>query len=259
MGKPLTGTIITYNEEDHVQACIDSLREVCEEIIVVDSLSTDRTTEIARAAGATVVDQEYLGEGKQRNVTEARASTDWILALDADERCDEEMVATIRRLSLDSPETAYAFNRKSYVGAHWIRGPGFYPDFITRLYNKRFAAYESKFGHAGVVAPNVARVAGHIIHYTYDDMTDWIAKINQVTSLDARGMFEAGRQASVTKPVFSALSSGFRELILRGGLFKGRDAWTIAVTSVFRSYMKYLKLNELHEQAERPSDGAIRR
>jgi len=255
MDKRLTGTIITYNEEDHVQACIDSLREVCEEIIVVDSLSSDRTTEIAKAAGAVVIDQEYLGEGKQRNVTEAHASNDWILALDADERCDEEMIRTIRGLSLDSPDVGYAFNRKSYVGTHWIRGPGFYPDFITRLYNKNHAAYESKFGHAGVVAPAVARAGGHILHYTYDDMTDWIAKINQVTSLDARGMYEAGRAPSVTKPVFSAMSSGFRELILRGGLFKGGDAWTIAVTSVFRSYIKYLKLNELHEQAEKPSGG----
>lgn len=256
MNKPLTGTIITYNEEDHIQACIDSLREVCEEVIVVDSLSTDRTTEIARAAGATVIDQEYLGEGKQRNVTEQNASNDWILALDADERCDAEMVATIRRLTLDSPDTAYAFNRKSFVGLHWIRGPGFYPDFVTRLYNKRCAAYESKFGHAGVVAPNVARVAGHIIHYTYDDITDWIAKINQVTSLDARGMFEAGRAPSVTKPVVSAISSAFRELVLRGGIFRGADAWTIAVTSVFRSYIKYLKLNELHERArESSADG----
>jgi len=252
MNTPLTGTVITFNEEDHIEACIASLRLVCDEVIVVDSLSTDRTTERAKAAGAVVIDQEYLGEGKQRNVTEAHASHDWILALDADERCDDEMVNAIRGLRLESPDIGYAFNRKSYVGSHWLRGPGFYPDIITRLYNKNRSAYESKFGHAGVIAPEVQKLPGHILHYTYDDITDWIAKINQVTSLDARGMFEAGRKPSVTKPVFSAVSSGFRELVLRGGLFRGGDAWTIALTSVFRSYIKYLKLNELYEREARP-------
>ena len=85
----------------------------------------------------------------------------------------------------------------------------------------------------------------------YDDISDWVTKINQVTSLDARGMFEAGRPHSDWKPVISALSSLFRQLILRGGLFRGVDGRTIAMTSAFRSYMKYLKLNELHEAMTR--------
>lgn len=246
---PLSGTIITYNEEDHIEACIASLRQVCDDIVVVDSLSTDRTTALARAAGARVIDQAYLGEGRQRNLTEQHARHDWILALDADERLDDEMLAVIRGLDLTDAGTAYAFNRKSYVGDHWIDGPGFYPDFVTRLYNRTTAAYEPKFGHAGVRAPRVQRRPGHILHYTYDSITDWIAKINQVSSLDARGMFEAGRPPSAVKPVTSAFASLFRQLILRGGLFRGADGWTIVMTSMFRSFLKYRKLNELHEQA----------
>lgn len=246
---PITGTIITFNEEDHIEACIASLRLVCDDIVVVDSLSSDRTTALARAAGARVVDQAYLGEGKQRNLTEQHARHDWILALDADERLDEEMAATIRGLQLTDPAVGYAFNRKSYVGRHWINGPGFYPDFITRLYNRTKSAYEPKFGHAGVIAPRVQRVPGHIVHYTYDSLTDWVAKINQVSSLDARGMFEAGRGPSRVKPVTSALAAGFRQLILRGGVLRGADGWTIVMTSMFRSFLKYQKLNELHEQA----------
>lgn len=246
---PITGTIITFNEEDHVEACIASLRRVCAEIVVVDSLSTDRTTTLAREAGARVIDQKYLGEGRQRNLTESHASHDWILALDADERLDDEMAATIAALRLDDPATAYAFNRKSYVGGHWINGPGFYPDFVTRLYNRTRAAYEPKYGHAGVIAPTVLRVPGHILHYTYDSLTDWVAKINQVSSLDARGMFEAGRRPSRLKPVTSAVAAAFRQLVLRGGMLKGTDGWTIVMTSMFRSFLKYQKLNELHEQA----------
>jgi glycosyltransferase involved in cell wall biosynthesis len=245
----ITGTIITYNEEDHIEACIASLRRVCVEVVVVDSLSTDRTVELAIAAGARVIPQAYLGEGPQRNLTEKHAAHDWILALDADERLDDELAATILALPLADPTDAYAFNRKSYVGPRWIRGPGFYPDFVTRLYNRTRAAYEPKPGHAGVLAPRVRRSPGHILHYTYDGLSDWVAKINQVSSLDARGMFEAGRGPSRVKPVTSAMAAGFRALILRGGILRGADSWTIVMTSMFRAFLKYQKLNELHEQA----------
>ncbi len=259
---PISGTIITRNEEDHIEACIRSLQRVCAEVVVVDSLSTDRTVAIAESLGARVISQAYLGEGPQRNLTEQHARHDWILALDADERLDDEMAATITALALDQPDEAYSFNRKSFVGPRWIRGPGFYPDFVTRLYNKTRAAYEPKPGHAGVKAPRVRRVPGHLMHYTYDGLTDWIAKINWLTSRDAEGMFAAGRPASVTKPARSALGACFRQLILRGGLFRGADGWTITVTSMFRSFMKYQKLNELHERRARDggqADGAASR
>lgn len=244
----ITGTIITFNEEDHIEACIASLRRVCAEVVVVDSLSTDRTAELAIAAGARVIPQSYLGEGPQRNLTEKHASHDWILALDADERLDDELAAAIQGLPLMEPAEAYAFNRKSYVGPRWIRGPGFYPDFVTRLYNRTRAAYEPKPGHAGVLAPRVRRIPGHILHYTYDGLSDWIDKINWLTSRDARGMFDAGRPPSAAKPVLAATGAAFRQLILRGGLFRGADAWLITITSMFRSFMKYQKLNEIHEQ-----------
>lgn len=251
----ITGTIITFNEEDHIEACIASLRRVCTDIVVVDSFSTDRTRELAASAGARVLLQKYLGEGRQRNVTEREAANDWILALDADERMDDEMTAAISRLYFNDPSVAFEFNRKSFVGRRWVRGPGWYPDYITRLYNRTQAGYAAKFGHAGVIAPKVVRAPGHILHYTYDNLSDWIAKINQVTSLDAQGMFEAGRQPSEWKPTLSALVALFRQLVLRGGLFRGVDGRTIAMTSAFRSYMKYLKLNELHETSSGTTAG----
>ena len=253
---PITGTVITFNEEDHIEACIASLRRVCAEVVVVDSLSTDRTVELATAAGARVISQAYLGEGPQRNLTEKHASHDWILALDADERLDDELVAAIAGLARSDPAEAYAFNRKSYVGPRWIRGPGFYPDFVTRLYNRTRSAYEPKPGHAGVKAPRVARVAGHILHYTYDGLSDWISKINWLTSRDAQGMFNAGRPPSAARPALAAIGAAFRQLILRGGLFRGGDAPVIAMTSMFRSFMKYQKLNELHERQRSDASGA---
>ncbi len=244
---PISGTVITYNEEDHIEDVIRSLQRVCDDIVVVDSISTDRTVAIAESMGARVVLQKYLGEGKQRNVTEQHAQHEWILALDADERLDDQMVHTIEALTLDDPRVGYEFNRKSYIGKRWIKGPGFYPDYIVRLYNKTHSGYEPKFGHAGVKAPVAKRVEGHITHYTYDNISDWLARINQVTSLDAQGMFEKGLPPSNVKPVLSALNAFFKKFILKGGAFRGIDGITITITSVLRSYMKYLKLNELHE------------
>jgi glycosyltransferase involved in cell wall biosynthesis len=121
----ITGTIITFNEEDHIEACVASLLKVCAEVVVVDSLSTDSTVELAIAAGARVIPQAYLGEGPQRNLTERHAAHDWIQALDADERLDDELVAAIRGMTLTDPAEACAFNRKSYVGPRRMRGPGF--------------------------------------------------------------------------------------------------------------------------------------
>jgi glycosyltransferase involved in cell wall biosynthesis len=251
---PISGTIITFNEEGHIEACIASLRRVCAEVLVVDSLSTDRTVELATAAGARVIPQAYAGEGPQRNRTEREATHDWILALDADERLDDELVAAIQALHLDDPGVAYACNRKSFVGPRWIRGPGFYPDFVTRLYNRTRSAYELKPGHASVRAPAVRRIRGHLMHYTYDGLSDWVAKINWLTSRDAQGMFNAGVPPSVARPGFSALGAFFRQMFLRGGFLRGADGITVTMTTMFRSFMKYQKLNELHELKDLPRD-----
>jgi hypothetical protein len=101
----------------------------------------------------------------------------------------------------------------------------------------------------------VSRARGHILHYTYDSISDWIAKLNWLTSQDALNLMEKGTPPSRVRPLLSGAAAAFRQLVLRGGLFRGIDAWTITLTSVFRAYMKYLKLNELHEQRARGETG----
>ena len=159
---PITGIVITLNEADNIAACIQSLQRVCDEIIVVDSLSQDDTVTIAEATGARVIRQAYLGDGPQKAHGVPFASHDWILALDADERLDDDAVALIRSLSLDDPECAYAFRRKNYVGRHWIRAAGFYPDSVVRLYNRTTAGYLPKKAHSSVEARRVESLS--LIH-----------------------------------------------------------------------------------------------
>lgn len=253
---PITGIIITLNEADNVTDCIASLAPVCDEIIVVDSDSQDDTVERAKAAGARVIHQPYLGDGPQKAFAVPQAQHDWILALDADERLDDDAIAAIRGLTLDDPATAYRFRRRNFAGHHWVKAAGFYPDPVTRLYNRTTSGYLPKKAHSSVKAPKVVDLNAHIRHFTYRDLSHWITRINQLSSRDAWAMKERGKGPSSWRPALHATSAMLRKLILKGGIFQGADGFTVAITTAFHAYMKYAKLNELYEneRLEKRSD-----
>ncbi|MFM9270355.1 glycosyltransferase family 2 protein [Halomonas elongata] len=253
---PITGIIITLNEADNVVDCITSLQRVCEEVIVVDSGSEDDTVSLAEAAGARVIHQSYLGDGPQKAFAVPQARHDWILALDADERLDDDAVTAIQGLTLDDPRQAYRFRRRNFAGNHWIRAAGFYPDPVTRLYNRTTSGYLPKKAHSSVQAPSVVDLDVHIRHFTYRDLSHWITRIDQLSSRDAWAMKERGKPPSRYRPVLHALSATLRKLILKGGIFQGPDGFTVAMTTAFHAYMKYAKLNELHENERANSDDA---
>lgn len=252
---PITGIIITLDEAENIADCIASLRPVCDEIIVVDSGSRDDTVAIAEREGASVIHQPYLGDGPQKAFAVPRARNDWILALDADERLEEDAVAAIRSLPLEDPDKAYRFNRRNFAGHHWIKAAGFYPDPVTRLYNRTTSGYLPKKAHSSVQAPQVLDTKGHIRHFTYRDLSHWVIRIDQLSSRDAWAMKQRGKEHSRCRPTWHALSALLRKLILKGGLFQGADGMTVAVTTAFHAYMKYAKLNELYEKERADHSG----
>ncbi|MDI5889859.1 glycosyltransferase family 2 protein [Halomonas rhizosphaerae] len=252
---PITGIIITLDEAENISDCIASLRPVCDEIIVVDSGSRDNTVAIAEREGASVIYQPYLGDGPQKAFAVPRARNDWILALDADERLEEDAVAAIRSLPLEDPDKAYRFNRRNFAGQHWIKAAGFYPDPVTRLYNRTTSGYLPKKAHSSVQAPQVLDTKGHIRHFTYRDLSHWVIRIDQLSSRDAWAMKQRGKKPSRCRPTWHALSALLRKLILKGGLFQGADGMTVAVTTAFHAYMKYAKLNELYEKERSDHSG----
>lgn len=252
---PITGIVITLNEEQRIGDCIESLRSVCSEVIVVDSLSQDDTVSVAEGKGATVLRQRYLGDGPQKAFGAPHASHDWILALDADERLDEDAVAAIRGLSLNDPSTAYSFRRRNFCGNHWIKAAGFYPDEVVRLYNRTTSGYLPKKAHSSVQAPKVKGTGAHIRHFTYENLSHWIQRIDQLSTRDAWAMKERGVSPSAARPALHAASATLRKLILKGGIFQGGDGITVAITTAFHAYMKYAKLNELYENERQRSKG----
>jgi len=246
----ISATIIAYNEAENIADCIRSAFRVCDEVlVVVDTKTNDETAAIAEAEGARVFHQEYLGDGPQKAFAVPQAKNDWILSLDADERLDEDGVSAIKALDLAASSIdGYSLRRRNFVGNHWIRAAGFYPDAVVRLYHRERAAYLPKKGHSSVDAKQVEALPAHLIHFTYRDYAHWVERINALSSRDAWAMYERGRQPSKSAPAVHALVALIRKLLFKGGIFQGMDGATVAITTAFHAYMKYLKLNELHEK-----------
>jgi len=246
----ITANIITLNEEANIEACIRSVQQVCDEVLVVDSLSSDRTVEIAESLGAKVVAQAYLGDGPQKAFGAPLASYDWVLSLDADERLDGDAVAVIKALDLNATSyEAFSFARKTFVGEHLIRQ--WYPDRVARLYDRRRCGFSTAGGHARVETENVAALDAHLLHYSYPDYSAMIKTTYKFITRGARLAHEEGKRASKFDPLTHGLGALFKALILKKGLFYGVHDWHVAVISAYSSYMKYVVMRDLQEREER--------
>lgn len=248
--RAITATIITLDEADNLSACIESVRAVCNEIIVVDSGSTDDTVQIAKDNGASVIDQPYLGDGPQKQVGAKHASNDWILSIDADERLETDALETIRSIDFDDNDVVYAFKRRNFVGTHWVKAAGFYPDYVPRLYNRKYAGYSDKKAHARISGGKLIKLQAHISHYTYRDYAHWVNRINDLSTRDAWAKYSNGKRSTPSGAAARAVFAFFKKLFLKGGIIQGGDGWLIAITSSFHVYMKYMKLSELSDDED---------
>ena len=245
----ITGTIITLNAEKYVLRAIESLKQICDEIIVLDSESTDTTRDIASSAGAKVFTQPFLGDGGQKKEASKFSKNDWIFSLDADEYLDSDLIDFINKINLDDRSyDSYSFRRKNFCGDEWIKAAGFYPDSVTRLYNKSFVNYDTRADHAAVNSSKTYKTKVHIIHNTYNSMEEWVNKMNFRSSMSAQQLFKDGKTPSMIRPIVKSLFAFFKKLIIKGGLFQGSNGFRVALTTMFNTYLKYTKLNELHKK-----------
>lgn len=246
MSKNITGVIITLNEENNIIECINSLKQVCNEIIVVDSNSQDKTVELAKVAGAKVYVQSYLGDGLQKNFCLQFANNAWILCLDADERLTPELVKTIKSLELDSvPCEAFSMPRRNYIGSRWIKRCGWYPDHCTRLFNKEKTQFKNVKQHAYVEAKAPVKLQADIIHYSFKNIGELFAKPGRnFSSRAAKIMYQKGKRANVFSPILHGLNAFLRKYLIQLGFLGGIDGLTVSLSSAINSYLKYAKLLE---------------
>ena len=242
----ISGLVITFNEEKNIGKCIDALFKVCEEVIVVDSLSTDATVAIAKSKGAKVVSQSFLGDGPQRTHGLPFCKNDWILNLDADEFLDADAKEFIlEKKYLEGNYDAFSFRVKNFLADQLIDFSGWYPDHKVRFFNKKTAKPSGAKVHQKVVATREKKVNVHILHYGWDSFEQIISKKNQYSTWHANQLFNQGIRITSFKPVINGGVAFMRCYFFKKGVFNGLDGITIALIQAFFSYMKYAKLIKL--------------
>jgi glycosyltransferase involved in cell wall biosynthesis len=242
-----SGLIITYNEAHNIAACVASLRQVCEDIVVVDAGSGDDTAALARDAGATVLVQTpFLGDGPQRRLGVRHCRHDWVINLDADERLEADLVDTLKA-ETDWRVDALECRRRNYIGDRFTPYAGQYPDYICRIFNRRNAEISSLHTHSRVQASAKRRIDGHVTHYSYRDYDDMFARTNKYSTWQAQDMFKQGETASVGKAVIHGTVAFLKHYIVKRGFLAGCDGLSISLSKALGSYLKYAKLIELTE------------
>jgi len=241
----VTVTIITLNEEKNIERCLQSLR-FADEIVVVDAFSSDGTLEICRKYTDKVFQEEWRGYGAQKNLCAAKAENRWILNIDADEVVSPACADEIReKLAAGDSHSVYCFPRKNYFGSRWVRFGGWFPDRISRLYDRERVSFSESRVHERLV-PDVGRgnMNEAIEHYSFSGMEDYIARQNKYSTLFAEEKRQTGWQAGWSHLVLRPPFAFFKNYVLRQGFREGALGFFLALSSAFYTYLKYAKTRE---------------
>jgi glycosyltransferase involved in cell wall biosynthesis len=256
---PLTVTIITLNEARHIEACLASVAWA-DEMLVVDSGSTDGTPDLARARGARVISRDWPGYAAQKTFADTEASHDWILSIDADERVTPELAAEIRatlghaapgRPACPAPvEAGFRIPRVTWHLGRWIRTTDWYPDYQLRLYDRRRARWKPRTVHESVEVDGVpGRLRHDLQHYAYRDIAHHLEAINRYTTLAAQQMYEAGRRAGFADLVLHPPLAFLRNYLLKRGIMDGAAGFIISAMNTHYVFLKFAKLWALERNA----------
>jgi glycosyltransferase involved in cell wall biosynthesis len=243
---PISAVVITLNEEQRLAAALESVH-FCDEIVVLDAGSTDRTRAIAAAAGARVeVSAPWPGFVEQRSRAVAAARHDWVLAVDADERVTPALREEIQAAAAGGfGHAGYRLPRVTHYLGRWVRGTDWYPDPQLRLFDRRRGGWRGGLIHESVVVDGpVGRMRGELEHFTYDDVSDHLATIDRYTTLWAEQAWTEGRRAGVAEPLLAAAWAFTRNYVVRLGFKEGEAGLAVSVLNAHYTFVKLLKLRE---------------
>ena len=244
---PLSAILITRNAASVLEACLDSLA-FADEVVIVDSSSTDGTADIASRKGARVVQKEWLGFGRQKQFAVEQASHDWVLCLDADERVSPELARSIERALAAPVSPVYRMARRNRFLGRWLAHGEGYPDWSPRLFNRMNARWSDDLVHEKVLfAVTPGTLQGDLMHDSFDDLPAYLERQNRYTTLAARQAFEQGRSANVLLLLFSPVVRFIKFYIMRLGFLDGLPGLLHISIGCMNSYVKYMKLIELRQ------------
>lgn len=240
--------IITLNEEKNIARCLESIISIADEIVVVDSLSNDKTKEICQTFNVKFIEQKFLGYVEQKNFALKAASHEYILSLDADEALSSELLAEIKKLKGQKLLDGYCFNRLTQYNGHWVRHCGWYPDTKLRLVKKNKAQWVGNNPHdALTVVGEVGKLSGDLLHYSYDSISSHVLQTNKFSSIEAMALFEKGKRATITKLVTRPFFQFFKDYFLKLGILDGRYGFVICFLNAQYVLLKYSKMLDLEK------------
>jgi glycosyltransferase involved in cell wall biosynthesis len=246
----ISACIISYNEEKKIEACIESLLPVVDEIIVVDSLSSDRTVELASKYTDKVFHQKFLGHVEQKNLAVSHAQCDWVLSLDCDERLTPELQQSILKIK-DKIEQhdAYRMARKTFYVYRWLNHC-WYPDRKIRLFNKNSARWGGVNPHDRIETDrsDIFDLSGDIQHYSFDSISAHLKTIDNFTEIGAREIIKKNKRVSIFSPLTHASWTFIRLYFLRRGFMDGFAGFVVSVLSFVHVFVKYSKVIFIRRQ-----------
>lgn len=250
--RPLSVVIITFNEERNIGRCLASVQGVADDIVVLDSFSTDGTEAIVKAAGARFLQHAFDGHIEQKNRAITHAKHPFILSLDADEALDDRLKASVLKAKQGDAD-GYTMNRLTNYCGTWIRHGGWYPDRKLRLWDSRKGKWGGTNPHDRYMLEPGARtehLPGDILHYGYTAISEHIQQVNYFTDIAAKAKYVKGQRGSMLKVLFSPWVKFLWDYVLRLGFLDGFHGLVIASVSAHAKFLKYAKLRALARQSK---------
>ncbi|WP_378183880.1 glycosyltransferase family 2 protein [Aquimarina sp. SS2-1] len=244
----LSAVIITYNEEKKIERCLSSLVGVVDEIVVVDSFSTDRTAEICKQYDVKFITQEFLGYIEQKNFAINQASNDHIISLDGDEALSSELQDSLIQLKSNWVHDGYYMNRYNNFCGQWIKYSDWYPDKKLRAFKKGSGSWKGINPHDSYKLDNPkssAKLQGDILHWNYTTYQEFNLKTDKFSTISAESYYKLGKKAPVWKIVVNPTWAFFKAYFLRLGFLDGFNGFVICVQTANITFLKYSKLREL--------------
>ncbi|KPJ69278.1 MAG: hypothetical protein AMJ45_00685 [Syntrophobacter sp. DG_60] len=248
---PVSVMVITKNEEKRLVSCLESV-SFAEDIVVLDSGSQDKTIEIAKSLGCRVFVEEWKGFGLQKQSAVGKTHYRWVLSLDADERIPPETAKVISQVIQDPKAKAYSFPRKNFFHKRWIKNCGWWPDRVIRLFDKDKGRFKPVMVHESwITEGKVINLNAPIEHYSFENYSHMINKLNQFSTAAARQLFEEGVRVTPFSPFLHGWWMFIRTYFLKLGILDGLDGLVISLLNAGGSFFKYAKLLELqrHEKS----------
>ncbi len=247
----LSGVIITFNEEQNIARCIDSLKNVTDEIVVVDSFSTDKTEVICKEKNVRFIQNKFEGHIEQKNFAMRQAEHDYVLSLDADEALSPELEQAILEVKKDFKFDGYQFNRLTNYCGKWIKHCGWYPDTKLRLWNKALGEWQGENPHDTLIMKESARVKklnGDLLHYSFTSINQHVKTIQSFSEIGAKAAFNRGKRSSVFAILFNPLFKFLRDYIFKTGFLDGYYGLIVCLNSAYAKFLKYTFIYELQRK-----------